>query len=128
MGTVSVDSTHTTDFCRPFPLTLSQVGARSVPCVSIQLTLSQVFYRYTSGSRLGLRQHRLRGIQGGRLEVGVLLAQAASSSGAQRQMMWRSLGARSMLDERSFMISTLRSQVGFAAAVAHARASPPLAS
>ena len=43
-------------------------------------------------------------------EVGVLLAQAASSS-AQRQ--WRSLGARSMLDARSFMISTLRSQVGF---------------
>ena len=36
-------------------------------------------------------------------------AQAASSS-AQRQM-WRSLGARSMLDARSFMISTLRSQV-----------------
>ena len=33
----------------------------------------------------------------------------------------RSLGARSMLDARSFMISTLRSQVGFAAAVAHAR-------
>jgi hypothetical protein len=32
-----------------------------------------------------------------------------------------SLGARSMLDARSFMISTLRSQVGFAAAVAHAR-------
>ena len=28
---------------------------------------------------------------------------------------------RSMLDARSFMISTLRSQVGFAAAVAHAR-------
>ena len=55
---------------------------------------------------------------GGSREVGVLLAQAASSS-AQRQ--WRSLGARSMLDARSFMISTLRSQVGFAAAVAHAR-------
>ena len=34
---------------------------------------------------------------------------------------WRSLGARSMLDARSFMISTLRSKVGFAAAVAHAR-------
>ena len=47
-----------------------------------------------------------------------VLAQAASSS-AQRQ--WRSLGARSMLDARSFMISTLRSQVGFAAAIAHAR-------
>ena len=37
------------------------------------------------------------------------------------QRQWRSLGARSMLDARSFMISTLRSQVGFAAAVAHAR-------
>ena len=70
-----------------------------------------------SGSRLGLRQHCFRGVQGGR-RLGVLLAQAASSS-AQRQ--WRSLGARSMLDARSFMISTLRSQVGFAAAVAHAR-------
>ena len=72
-----------------------------------------------SGSRLGFRQYSLRGSR----EVGVLLAQAASSS-AQRQ--WRSLGARppgarSMLDARSFMISTLRSQVGFAAAVAHAR-------
>ena len=55
---------------------------------------------------------------GGSREVGVLLAHAASSS-AQRQ--WRLLGARSMLDARSFMISTLRSQVGFAAAVAHAR-------
>ena len=44
---------------------------------------------------------------GGGREVGVLLAQAASSS-AQRQ--WRSLGARSMLDARSLMISTLRSQ------------------
>ena len=56
---------------------------------------------------------------GGSREVGVLLAQAASSS-AQRQ--WRtSLGARSMLDARSFMISTLRSQVDFAADVAHAR-------
>jgi hypothetical protein len=55
---------------------------------------------------------------GGSMEVGVLLVQAASSS-AQRQ--WRSLGARSMLDARSFMISTLRSQVGFATAVAHAR-------
>ena len=55
---------------------------------------------------------------GGSREVGILLAQAASSS-AQRQ--WRSLGARSMLDARSFMISTLHSQVGFAAAVAHAR-------
>ena len=35
---------------------------------------------------------------------------------------YSTLGARSMLlDARSFMISTLRSQVGFAAAVAHAR-------
>ena len=59
---------------------------------------------------------------GGSREVGVLLAQAASSS-AQRQCstVWCSLGTRSMLDARSFMISTLRSQVGFAGAVAHAR-------
>ena len=55
---------------------------------------------------------------GGSREVGILLAQAASSS-AQRQ--WRSLGARSMLDARSLMISTLRSQVSFATGVAHAR-------
>jgi hypothetical protein len=40
-------------------------------------------------------------------------------SKARRQ--WRSLGALSMLDARSFVILTLRSQVGFAAAVAHAR-------
>ena len=31
------------------------------------------------------------------------------------QRQWRSLGARSMLDARSFMISKLRSQVGSAA-------------
>ena len=70
-----------------------------------------------SGSRLGLLGSTACGVS---REVGdgVLLAQAASSS-AQRQ--WRSLGARSMLDARSFMISTLRSQVGFAAAIAHAR-------
>ena len=55
---------------------------------------------------------------GGSREVGILLSQAASSS-AQRQ--WRLLGARSMLDARSFMISTLRSQCGFAAAISHAR-------
>ena len=42
-------------------------------------------------------------------------AQRQSVSGA------RFIGDRSMLDARSFMISTLRSQVGFAAAVAHAR-------
>ena len=69
-----------------------------------------------SGLRLGLWQHRLRGSR----EVGVLLAQAASSS-AQRHvaLAWRPLH---MLDARSFMIShSLRSQVSFAAAVAHAR-------
>ena len=33
------------------------------------------------------------------------------------QHQWRSLGARSMLDARSFMISTLRAQVRFAAAI-----------
>ena len=51
---------------------------------------------------------------------------ACGGSGLRRRQpsvsaQWRSLGARSMLDARSFMISTLRSQVGFAAAVAHAR-------
>ena len=73
-----------------------------------------------SDLRLGLWQHRLRGSR----DVGVLLKPPCSgcvpaSSSAQRQ--WRSLGARSMLDARSFMISTLRSQVSFAAAVAHSR-------
>ena len=59
---------------------------------------------------------------GGSREVGVLLAQAASSSAqASAQRQWRLLGARSMLDARSFMISTLRSQCGFAAAISHAR-------
>ena len=77
-----------------------------------------------SGSRLGLRQHRLRGIQEGRRPpcsgcVVVYVVVSPLVASAQRQ--WRSLGARSMLDARSFMISTLRSQVGFAAAVAHAR-------
>ena len=50
------------------------------------------------------------------------MLKAACSSSAQRQ--WHSLGARSMLDARSFMISTVDaalSQVGFATAVAHAR-------
>ncbi len=51
-----------------------------------------------SSSRPGLWQHRLRGSR----EVGILLAQAASSS-AQRQ--WRSLGARSMLDAGSRGVS-----------------------
>ena len=67
-----------------------------------------------SGSRLGLRQHRLRGVQGGRRPPC-----SGCASSAQRQ--WRSLGARSMLDARSLMISTLRSQVSFATGVAHAR-------
>ena len=77
-----------------------------------------------SDLRLGLWQHRSTA-WGGSREVGVLLKPPCSgcvpaSSSAQRQM-WRSLGARSMLDARSFMISTLRSQVSFAAAVAHSR-------
>jgi hypothetical protein len=61
---------------------------------------------------------------GGSREVGILLAQAASSSaqrhcvsGARSALARRSLHAR----PRSFMISTLRSQVGFAAAIAYAR-------
>ena len=70
-----------------------------------------------SGSRLGLRQHRLRGVQGGRRPPcsGCIVVSPASVA-----LAWRP-AARSMLDARSFMISTLRSQVGFAAAVAHAR-------
>ena len=70
-----------------------------------------------SGSRLGLRQ-RLWGIQGGRRPPcsGCVVVSPASVA-----LAWRPLSARSMLDARSFMISTLRSQVGFAAAVAHAR-------
>ena len=55
---------------------------------------------------------------GGSREVGVLIGQAADSA-AQRQ--WRSLGARTMRDARAFMVATMRHQVGFAAAVAHAR-------
>ena len=70
-----------------------------------------------SGSRLhGLRQHRLRGVQGGRRPPcsGCVVVCPASVA---------HLGARSMLDARSFMISTLRTshEVDFAAAVAHAR-------
>ena len=34
---------------------------------------------------------------------------------------WRSLGARTMRDARAFMVATMRHQVSFAAAVAHAR-------
>ena len=78
-----------------------------------------------SGSRLGLRQHRFSACGGSR-EVGVILTQAASSS-AQRQ--WRSLGARSMLDARSYMISTLRSHVsGRFCRGRCARPPPPLTS
>ena len=55
---------------------------------------------------------------GGSREVGVLLQQAAASA-AQRQ--WRVLGARSVTEARAFMISIMRQQVGFAAAIAHAR-------
>ena len=63
-----------------------------------------------SGLRLGLWQHRLRGSRdlGRRPPCSGCVV---DSSSAQRQ--WRSLGARSMLDALSFMISTLeRSQVG----------------
>ena len=49
------------------------------------------------------------------LRAGILVRRSLSS------ILVPVLGARSMLDARSFMISTLRSQVGFAAAVAHAR-------
>ena len=79
-------------------------------CSSLQLP---------SGSRLGLSGStawRLQGVKGGwRPPCSGCVGPTASSSGAQRQ--WRSIGARSMLDARSFMISTLRSQVSFAAAI-----------
>ena len=55
---------------------------------------------------------------GGSREVGILLRQAAASA-AQRQ--WRTLGARSVTEARAFMISIMRQEVGFAAAIAHAR-------
>ena len=60
------------------------------------------------------RQHRLRGVQGGRRPPcsGCVVVSPASVA-----LAWRPLHARRA---RSFMISTLRSQVGFAAAVAHA--------
>ena len=59
----------------------------------------------------------LAGFQGGRRPPcsGCVVVSPASVA-----LAWRPL-QRSMLDARSFMISTLRSQVGFAAAVAHAR-------
>ena len=49
-----------------------------------------------TGSRLGLRQHRLRGVQGGRRPPcsGCVVVSPASVG------QWRSLGARSMLDAR----------------------------
>ena len=52
---------------------------------------------------------------------GCVVVSPASVAPLARSQALHSLGARSMLDARSFMISTLRSQVGFAAAVAHAR-------
>ena len=55
---------------------------------------------------------------GGSRDVGVLIGQCASSA-AQRQ--WRMLGSRTMTDARAWMISMMRQQVGFAAAIAHAR-------
>ena len=65
-----------------------------------------------SGSRLGLRQHRLRGVQGGRRPPcsGCVVVSPASVLYSV-VLAWH---PRSMLDARSFMISTLRSQVGFA--------------
>ena len=71
-----------------------------------------------SGSRLGLWQHRLRGVQGGRRPPcsGCVVVSPAARGARLAPAPW------SMLDARSFMIShSLRSQVGFAAAVAHAR-------
>ena len=55
---------------------------------------------------------------GGSREVGTLIGHAASSA-AQRQ--WRMLGSRSMTEARAWMVSLMRRQVGFAAAISHAR-------
>ena len=55
---------------------------------------------------------------GGSHEVGTLIGQSASSA-AQRH--WRMLGTRSMSEARAWMLSVMRQQVGFAAAIAHAR-------
>ena len=55
---------------------------------------------------------------GGSREVGTLIGQSASSA-AQRH--WRMLGTRSMSEARAWMLSVMRQQVGFAAAIAHAR-------
>ena len=54
---------------------------------------------------------------GGSREVGTLIGQSASSA-AQRH--WRMLGTRSMSEARAWMLSVMRQQVGFAAAIAHA--------
>ena len=55
---------------------------------------------------------------GGSRDVGTLISQSASSA-AQRH--WRTLGSRSVTDARAWMVSLMRQQVGFAAAIAHAR-------
>jgi hypothetical protein len=98
------------------------LSRRVWPCVHAIRGLTGLDRNSTGSTRLD-RQGLDNGLDSGsteprQLDSSTVRAQAASSS-AQRQ--WRSLGARSMLDARSFMISTLRSQVGFAAAVAHAR-------
>ena len=67
------------------------------------------------------RQHRLALAGGpGRLASSLLRLRRSNCVVIRcpaPQHQWRSLGARSMLDARSFMISTLRSQVSFAAAI-----------
>ena len=55
---------------------------------------------------------------GGSRDVGTLIDQAATSA-AQRE--WRRLGSRTVTDARAFIISVMRRQISFAAAVAHAR-------
>ena len=55
---------------------------------------------------------------GGSREVGVLIEQMATSA-AQRE--WRSIGARSLTEARGYLMCSIRRQVSFTAAVAHAR-------
>ena len=47
------------------------------------------------------------------------LIEHAASSAAQRQ--WRMLGSRSLTEARAWMVSLMRRQAGFAAAISHAR-------
>ena len=72
-----------------------------------------------SGSRLGLWQHRLRGVQGGQRPPcsGCVVVSPASVALARRPLHARC----AVLHDLDAAVSRLTSQVGFAAAVAHTR-------